>query len=140
MSSLPDDKITKELASSLRGDIEAALKSVGIKHGVVFNTGNATYTTSDICYKLNVLPVQADGSIGPDRKQKQVADSLSIYGRMDGIPENRLAGTPFTFKSGKRVKLIGYLARGQMPYLAEEISSKVQYILAKEAILQGIDS
>jgi hypothetical protein len=60
---------------------------------------------------------------------------------MDGIPENRLAGTPFVIKGKQpvRVKLIGYRG-GKKPYVMEEISSKNRYIAPKEVVLAGVDA
>lgn len=67
--------------------------------------------------------------------------ALPMYGRMDGIPENRLAGTPFVIKGKQpvRVKLIGYRG-GKKPYVMEEISSKNRYIAPKEVVLAGVDA
>jgi hypothetical protein len=40
-------QITKELANSIRAEIESALSSVGLKHGLVFTTGSASFIAGE---------------------------------------------------------------------------------------------
>lgn len=54
------NKITNELVTTLRAEINAALEAVAEKHGLEIHAGNATYTSTSVTFKVEVADVRAN--------------------------------------------------------------------------------
>jgi len=87
--------ITKETVIAMREEINAALKTVGAKYGVILEAGNATFTELECTYKL-IATVRATADFDP---QKAIWEQNAPY---VGLPKDaygksvRLNGTVYS--------------------------------------------
>lgn len=68
---------TKEVAKSLRAEIDQALEAVGKKYGIEFRTGNCAVGFTEMVYKLEVTP--ADKSLVEEKDQKDFEYFAHMY-------------------------------------------------------------
>ncbi len=71
-------QIDRDLLRALRTDIDAALKVVGQKHGVVIGTGNASFTEASATFKLIVALTNPDAPAG-ESESPMVMKARSDY-------------------------------------------------------------
>lgn len=93
--------------TSLRSDINAALKAVGDKYGISIQAGNATFTASVATFKLACMV--GDTTISEMKKDKSALD-LTICQPMY-FPDLKLDAR---YAMGNDVfKIVGYNTRGR---------------------------
>lgn len=115
--------INRAFLTTLRADIDAALKAVGEKHGVILNSGNASYTVSTATIKLNVSTISEDGTV----ITKEAHDYLRYAGVGNNLQKEWL-GEEFKTEDGEVYKVVGYRPRSKKyPVLAEKVSTGVVF-------------
>jgi len=121
------------IRTALSKELAGALAEVGRKHSVRIALGSATYDPGEdgsITFKLEVLPVDETGKVGPDRKEKAQILALQTYGEIEGVHPELLAGKPFRAPSGKVFKLYAYrTGRTDKPYVVEEVSTGGRFVV-----------
>jgi hypothetical protein len=76
--------ITKSVVQNMRLDIDRALVEVSRKYGVSLSTGNATFTSEHIKFKLNAAIIQNGVVVDP------AVQEFKRYATMYGIPQTAL--------------------------------------------------
>lgn len=76
--------ISRDLLRALRADIDAALASVGAKHGVPLSTGNASFTTDSATIKLMVATTPEGGACGLKASHLKAAADMVKFHKLYG--------------------------------------------------------
>lgn len=106
----------------LRGDIDAALASIGTKYDIDLKAGNARFTADSATFKLECSLLNADGKAEtkeltalkayyPDLVNKQVSIGRGITGTIIGF-NSRAQKYPFLLKAPKGVYKISSTQAG----------------------------
>ena len=129
-------EINREFCRTVREEITHALAAVGAKHGLKIEAGSASFVSGpggNIKFQLHCSTLTNDGVANtPERL------ALATYGRLDGIPDEYLAGKSFSF-TRREVRLIGYQTRARKnPYLFEDVATGQKFVTNPEAIKRTI--
>lgn len=120
-------KITVDLLKKMRGDIEAAMKTVEAAHGVKLSLGRCTYCEDTATFKLEVARV-GDGG---EAITKDAAD-FKLYAPMLGIAADMLFKTVRLL--GTNYKIVGLKPRRAKPVLAISERDGRTYCFTADAI------
>jgi hypothetical protein len=106
------ESFDRATVKALRSEIEAALASVSKKYGIEISAGNATFTSSNVTFKIQAAVVAASGMV----MSKSVSD-FNMYSRYNGLKAN--LGDKFSFR-GTEYTVVGWKARARKnPVLVE---------------------
>jgi hypothetical protein len=112
----------------LRADIDAALKAVGEKHGIVLTCGNASFLPTTATLKVECATKAADGQI-----VTREAEDFKRYAAMIGMQPSDL-GKTFR-QNGKTFKIEGYNSKARtMPIIAKDVASGRGYKFSIETV------
>ena len=84
--------ITKEKISSMRKDIEEALRVVSEKHNCTISQGNARYDAKSFSMKLSVVANASDGSV--------VTKDVPSFSIVKGVPAKITGEVPDYERTG----------------------------------------
>jgi hypothetical protein len=115
----------------IREDINAALKAVGTKHGLVLDAGNASYSPTNATFKLAVSVI-TDGVV-MDKPTADFKRFCTMYGFK---PEN--LGAKFTSR-GVEFTLTGLDSKShKYPMLARSSKDGKDYKMTREAVQRAL--
>lgn len=102
--------ITRDFLRALRADLDAAIKSVGEKHGVSLSMGNASFTDVTAKFSLNVAVV-SEGQEGASPEEIKAAEDWKRYAAIEGLGD--WVGKTFERRTSPGVKwtILGYMPR-----------------------------
>jgi hypothetical protein len=124
--------ISKDLLAALRPDINAALKAVGLKHGVELEACNASFTLMNATYKLEVRVISPEG-VAVTKEQAYLKQSY----RFLGLTEAHLTQV-FTLGRDSYV-LHGYRARALgKAFLIKRLSDDKVFITTDRDIKRAL--
>lgn len=122
--------ITTQMLKEIRLDINRALESVAEKYGVAIKAGNASFSSTNAVFKLELSSV-----VGSEVITKEKAAFLEFANSLD-IKKEALAQF-FSF-NGKMVKFIGYNPRSsKYPYIGVIDGKEYRLPSSFGAILRG---
>lgn len=99
-----NSQLNNQNLQALRLDIDAALKAVAAKHGVVLKTGRCRFSPSAATMELSIATISDTGEV-VDREMAALKANVQFL----GLTESHLSQT---FKiSGQTFKLTGYNSR-----------------------------
>lgn len=114
-------KFDKPTLRQLRDDIDAALVTVGKKHGMSLKTGNASFNASNATFKLNCSMLNSDG----EAETREMVDLKAIH------PE--IVNKEFTMFDGRIAKVIGYSHRAKkFPFIVETANGKLYKVTSNQ--------
>lgn len=116
-------QLTKELLIQLRKDIDAALASVGVKHGMILKAGSCSYGENNFSYKLNG---QVEGGLSKE------AEYFQNGAYMVGLTAADL-GLEFIFRSETYI-ITGMKARGGKITITNKAKGTLHTITAEALI------
>lgn len=127
--------IDKNLLKALREDINAALKAVGEKHGVVINAGNAKYDANSATFKLDIKNVSESGEVFDEARQ-----TLEVYGNMyglSGVEKDKRFGHIINVSGQGTFKIVGlHTNRRKYPFVVSKGGK--QYKMTEEMVTSGL--
>jgi hypothetical protein len=110
----------------LRDDINAELKALGEKYGIVLHAGNATFSPTACTIKLEIA-LEGEKTIKDARKES----SLEMYG--NAYLSNFDVNATYTLPSLSDFKFVGYNSRARKsPFEVKQLSSGKVYVLTHE--------
>lgn len=123
--------ITKDLLRALRIDLDAALVSVGQKHGITIKAGNARFSAETATFKLDIATLQNGQAI--DIELLALKQVLGQYGLTE-VHVNQV------FKLGTHsFTLAGYRPRARAkPFLIKRLDNDKSYIIDESALKRAL--
>lgn len=100
----------------LRDEIDAALASISSKYGIEISAGNATFTSSNVTFKVQAAVVAESGMV----MSKSVSD-FNMYARMNGLRAS--IGDTFNHQ-GRMYTVVGWKARARKNPVMVECNGK----------------
>jgi hypothetical protein len=114
----------KDKVKALRDALQEAAKGVEQAHGVKVRFGNASYSSDNCCFKVEVMDLSANGT--PIRRE---ATTLGKLAEVYGLPKDAV-GKEVVIGRG-RFRLVGLNTKAQrFPVLAECLASGKTYKFA----------
>lgn len=127
------NNLTKESLKTLRADMDAALASVGAKHGVRFRLGSCTFWPTTAKFKLELATV-GDNGVVVDKDM----ETLRRYTDILGLSMKDLEKT-FKLWDGRSYKLAGYVPRRySRPFVLVDAVSGRRVVAPKDAVLKAL--
>ena len=125
--------LTKDLLRALRPEIEAAISTIGAKHGVELSLGNCSFTPTNGTFKLAVNSIDKESGTAVT---KELADLRRML-PMLGLTESHLNQV---FKIGsKSFTLAGYRSASRTkPFLMTALDNGKRYIATEEQVRRGL--
>ncbi len=122
-------EITRELLRVLRADINAALESVGAKHGVVIAAEGASFTATEAKFKLMVSGTAAPGETP---RAARLANTLGVYKAMYPAID---FDAKYRNSRGETLTIEGYNSRARsMPFILAVEGEDKRYKCSEEQI------
>ena len=114
-------KFDKSSLRSLRQDIDGALIEIGELYGVSLTAGNASFTTSNATFKLNINLLNKEG----------VAETREMLDLKAFHPE--FVNKKITLFDGREAKVVGFNRRAKkFPFLVETVDTKVYKVTSNQ--------
>jgi hypothetical protein len=111
----------RNVIKNIRPEIEAALKEIAQRHGVVIKCGNGSYTNSNFTLKLEASAIDAVTGAVATKEAEAYKRNAPLYGlQADWL------GQTFQSYSGDSYKVIGMKPKStKYPILGERADGKV---------------
>ncbi len=101
--------ISTQLLKTLREEINAALETVGMKHGVLLRVENGSYSSTEFNFKLNGREMGESGTAKLSSGEKMMIVAEINH---PSVTEENVEGFTFTDrKSGRTMTITGYNAK-----------------------------
>lgn len=124
-------KFNRDTCGLLRSEINAALKAVGEKHGVLVEAGNASFSDDFVNFKLRVSAKAEDGSV-----VSQEATDFKRFASLYGFFADDL-GKEYSVR-GKSYAIAGLKNRSRtMPIIGRAKDGKL-YKFTVESVLRAL--
>lgn len=124
------EEITRPLLRQLQADMDEALKAVAQKHGVSIEVGNASFTSQNATFKVQVA-VTGKGGVADTRE----AQDFRIFATSYGLTPDDL-GQTFPY-GGKEYTIVGLSRKSsKYPILCKKNGENVR--LPVESVIGGL--
>lgn len=111
----------RNVIKNIRPEIEAALKEVALRHGVVIKCGNGSYTANNFTLKLEASAIDAATGVVFTKEAEAYKRNAAIL----GLKEEWLNQT-FQSYTGESYKVVGLKPKStKYPVLGERADGKV---------------
>lgn len=134
-------EFTREQILAINADLQAALKSVGDKHGIDFSTGRISFTPLDFKTSLTAAlrAPNADEQLLPASHKWVVA--WNRYAPQFGLQVADL-GRTFTLPEFGRLKIAGLTQFGKQPIVAKPLDRKTSkfMLVSADAVIKALQT
>lgn len=125
-------RFTREHCKSLREEIDQALSELASKHGINIKTGSATFSDSNVTFKLELATLAQNGTV-----MTKEAEALKLYATIIGLPSDAL-GKQF-MSQGKMFELIGYKPKAtKYPLIAKCLLTGQKYKFTTDSVKRNL--
>lgn len=127
------NQLDRQNLQLLRSEIDGVLKSIGDKYGLVFKTGNASFTANNANFKLECATTGDNGSV-----HSKDAETFKLYANIYGLKESDL-GRKVTLQGSEYV-IVGLKPRSVHPIIAARVSDAKLFKLSLTAVQSQLTS
>lgn len=113
----------------IKADIDAAMKAIEAKHGIMLKLGGISFNTTSFNAKINAVLVNE--STPENVHPKWVADFLRHAKSLNMKPDD--LGKPFAYK-GRNFEIVGMRPRARFSLVIRDIATKDMKAVAPGAI------
>lgn len=125
-------KFDRDNLKALRKDLEEALKQVAEKHNIQIVVGNASFTSNDVNWKIQMLAKDDSGKV-----HDRLAEDFKFYANALGMKPEDL-GKEFTVGRDK-YRLKGYNGKKRkFPIVAINLSNNKEYGLTLGGVKRAL--